>query len=464
MTLQNIALGSLLFAAVSCGSGGTGTTLTAAALTGTVYQLDGQTGDRSGVTVTVRETGERLVTRTDGTFRFPRIPTGAVTLVFGRALRGIAHEEDGEHHEKDGEHHEEDGEHHEEDGDHHEEDGDHHEEDGDHHEEDGEHHEEDGEHHEEDGEHHEEDGDHDEEDGEHEDEHEDDIDEDHDGNPMVRDIAHGDEIDIRVAIDGNRVTEFSADKGDGRAAKAELHRAKDSVASELRGFVKIESRPGLERFVVVAEHLAPEAGVLLYVGDALVGDPRASATGVLEFSRRSDVAPGLPLGVGSVADLSGKRVEVRLAEGGVTVLVGEVPHLPSAVRGEPGSDKPLPSEHARGKARLVAHFPGLEGYVEIRVVPETGEQRLAIRVEGLDAGAEVRFRLEHPELRGVFETIATVHADGEGDASISTNHGLPMPFGVSHVSKLVGLGIRVIRGGASDALLMTGEIPALVGD
>jgi len=450
MSIRFCALGSLLFAAVSCGSGGAAPTLTSAALTGTVYQLDGQTANRSGVTVTIRQTGARFVTGADGSFRFPTIPTGAVTLVFGRALRGIAHETDKDHEHEDGEHHEEDGEHHEEDGEDHEDgkDGDHHEEDGDHHEEDGEHHEEDGEDHE------------DEKDGEHED----DIDEDEDGNPMVRDIAHGDEIDVRCAIDGDRVTEFSADKGDGRAAKSELHPPKGAVESDLRGFVKIESRPGIERFVLVVEHLAPEAGALIYIGDSLVDDVRAGAQGVIEFSRRSDAAPGLPLGVGSVADLSGKLVELRLADAGTTVLVGEVPHLPSAVKGTPGSDKPHPAEHARGKARLVPHVPGLEGSVEIRVVPETGEQLFSVRVAGLDPGSEVRFRIAHPDLDGAFETIATVHADGDGEASISTNHGLPMPFGVSHVGKLVGLGVRVIRGGESDAVLMTGEVPALVAD
>ena len=47
-----------------------------AALEGVIYELDGQTIDRSGISVTVLETGESVLTGADGTFEFAVVPAG----------------------------------------------------------------------------------------------------------------------------------------------------------------------------------------------------------------------------------------------------------------------------------------------------------------------------------------------------------------------------------------------------
>jgi hypothetical protein len=57
-----------------------------AALQGTVYELDGQTLDRSGVSVTVLETGATYLTDPDGEFRFDELAPGTYTLDFDTVL------------------------------------------------------------------------------------------------------------------------------------------------------------------------------------------------------------------------------------------------------------------------------------------------------------------------------------------------------------------------------------------
>jgi len=80
----------------ACSGGGAQPALQSAALSGTVIELDGQTEDRSGVAVTVLESGETAVTGPDGSFRFDRVPTGTVTLAFGAARSALAQESESE--------------------------------------------------------------------------------------------------------------------------------------------------------------------------------------------------------------------------------------------------------------------------------------------------------------------------------------------------------------------------------
>ncbi|MCZ6573523.1 MAG: hypothetical protein O7C98_10210 [Planctomycetota bacterium] len=50
---------------------------------GVVYEVDGQSADLGGIEVTVLETGERVVTETDGSFEFRELEPGFYTLDFG---------------------------------------------------------------------------------------------------------------------------------------------------------------------------------------------------------------------------------------------------------------------------------------------------------------------------------------------------------------------------------------------
>lgn len=66
----------------ACG-GGTASVTLSAALQGVIYEVDGQTTDRSGVEVMLLETGDRATTDADGNFVFEDLAGGMYTLDIG---------------------------------------------------------------------------------------------------------------------------------------------------------------------------------------------------------------------------------------------------------------------------------------------------------------------------------------------------------------------------------------------
>ncbi|MGH7162576.1 MAG: hypothetical protein ACREID_03755 [Planctomycetota bacterium] len=82
----------LVLALSACG-GGDSPALRSVALDGLVYQVDGQTVDRSGVMVRVVETGDSMVTGPQGLFFFPDVRAGSVTLQLGSSLVAVTHDE-----------------------------------------------------------------------------------------------------------------------------------------------------------------------------------------------------------------------------------------------------------------------------------------------------------------------------------------------------------------------------------
>ncbi len=66
----------------ACGGSGT-SALQGASVMGVVFEVDGQSVNLEGVEVTVLETGERVVTGTDGSFEFREMEPGSYTLDFG---------------------------------------------------------------------------------------------------------------------------------------------------------------------------------------------------------------------------------------------------------------------------------------------------------------------------------------------------------------------------------------------
>ncbi|MHC5051526.1 MAG: carboxypeptidase-like regulatory domain-containing protein, partial [Planctomycetota bacterium] len=79
-------ISALLLALLLPACGGASPALETAALQGTVYELDGQTLDRSGVSVTLIETGATYMTDTNGDFRFNDLAPGVYTLDFDTML------------------------------------------------------------------------------------------------------------------------------------------------------------------------------------------------------------------------------------------------------------------------------------------------------------------------------------------------------------------------------------------
>jgi len=411
---------------VACGSGGAAApNLESASLIGTVVELDGQTLDRSGVEVTLIETGATAVTGTDGRFSFPEIPTGTATLAFGQgqirvlARRGADDDDDGGDDADDDDGDDDDGD----------------DDDGD-------------------------DDDGDDDDG-------DDDDADDDGNPLIRTIRAGDKIEVRIVIRDGEVVEFRVSGSGERKAIDALARPAGSLDLDVTGKVKVESDfSGDEEFEVEVEHLAAGTVMEVFLADPetpetfiSIGTAPANALGEAELEFETEDGDALPLSVSSVDELRDFLIEVRLATTGALLLFGTVPALPAG--GSPGDDTPGPFDRSRGRSRLTSEFLGAEGHIDIRSRPEDGRERFKIEAEHLAPGTIADFFIEDPD-GGPFVRFGSGTADAEGEIELSTNHGLAMPLGATHVADLVGLAIRVERDDGQ--LLLTGTVPPLVAD
>jgi len=436
---------------VACGSGGAAApNLESASLIGTVVELDGQTLDRSGVEVTLIETGATAVTGTDGRFSFPEIPTGTATLAFGQgqirvlARRGADDDDDGGDDADDDDGDDDDGD--DDDGD----DDDADDDDAD----------------DDDGD----DDDGDDDDGDDDDADDDDADDDDaddDGNPLIRTIRAGDKIEVRIVIRDGEVVEFRVSGSGERKAIDALARPAGSLDLDVTGKVKVESDfSGDEEFEVEVEHLAAGTVMEVFLADPetpetfiSIGTAPANALGEAELEFETEDGDALPLSVSSVDELRDFLIEVRLATTGALLLFGTVPALPAG--GSPGDDTPGPFDRSRGRSRLTSEFLGAEGHIDIRSRPEDGRERFKIEAEHLAPGTIADFFIEDPD-GGPFVRFGSGTADAEGEIELSTNHGLAMPLGATHVADLVGLAIRVERDDGQ--LLLTGTVPPLVAD
>lgn len=345
-----LALFSLaLFAA--CGSGGA-INPGSAALEGTVQSVDGNTGDRSNVPVTVMETGETFVTGTNGRFAFDSVPTGTVTLAVASDSMSIDS------------------------------------------------------------------------------------------------VEAGDVIEVTCSLENGRVREFSRSDDDEREAEVKVER------NGLEAKVKIESDDSGEKFEAEIEGLAPGTSVDISLDDGssvtpiatVVADSMGEAEVELE-TRNGDTLPG---GAVSVEDLAGADVVFSSGSELARLTIPELPAAP-ANGGQTGDAN-------RGRARLTALVAGVEGRVEIRQDSGGGDQRFQMEAERLAAGTTVRFEIEDKDNAGSFLALATVTAGTDGRAEINTQDGLAMPLGVSDVTDLVGLGVRVVSNGT---VILTGTVPAL---
>jgi len=441
MRFRSLLLLPSLFLFAACGGGGT--EVRTAALRGVVYELNDQTQDRSGVRVTMLETGRTVTTGPVGTFSFDGVLGGALSMRFDSTLVAIGHERGDD--EADGDDAEEEREDEAEDDADDDDDGDAADED---------------------------DGDaEDEDDGDAEDADDGDVEdgEDENGNWCVHDVEDGDEVEVAVAIRNGEVVEFSCSARDRRRAEARLSPAPESPDTDVEGEVRLESRVHRERFKIEAENLEPGTIVEFFLDDPATADGPVSigtATadveeGEAELAFDTKHGDELPFGVASVADLAGFAIEVRLASTGELLLSGEVPGLPAHDDNEPG-EPPDGDDDARGRARLEPAIAGLEGEIEIRTRPEQNRERFEMEAEGLEPGTEVAFEIEDPANPGSFVLIAVRTADEEGEAELETE-GL-LPLHASKVGELVGLAVRVTLADGSGTLLLSGVVPELVAD
>lgn len=94
MELRRLLIPIALVAACGGSEPSADPVLQTAALEGYVFEVDGQTADRSGLDVRVMETGQLTTTDAEGRFAFAGVPADGVTLEFGSAPTALADDED----------------------------------------------------------------------------------------------------------------------------------------------------------------------------------------------------------------------------------------------------------------------------------------------------------------------------------------------------------------------------------
>lgn len=292
--------------------------------------------------------------------------------------------------------------------------------------------------------------------------------EDDDGNRIIRDIRHGDDVHVEVEIENGKVVRFSR-------SDSERNEASNKVRSGgLEAKVEVEVEMMGEKLEAEIERFEPGTLIDFYIDDpadatsvaVLAGSAAADAEGEAQLEFETEDGDTLPLGATSVDELAGLDMIFVLASTGEELLRVRIPKASDVVLGDDnhrddddGDDRDDDEgDLDKGKSRLTAVEVGLEGDVEIR--QEDGDQRFKMEAEMLASGRVVRFEIEDIDLADSFVTLATRAADASGEAEISTQDGLAMPFGVADVTDLVGLKVRVLDD-ATDEVLLTGTVPTL---
>ncbi|MHC4549728.1 MAG: carboxypeptidase-like regulatory domain-containing protein [Planctomycetota bacterium] len=287
----SILCASLALLLPACG-GSSLPTLETAALRGTVVELNGQTLDRSGVSVTLLESGARYLTDVNGEFGFTALEPGVYTLDFDTTLTSAALlGEEGE--------------------------------------------------------------------AEHGDRPHDDEVEDEEGRPQVEVPADGGDIEVVVTIEDGEVTDFSVGHHQERHAVAWLEPVADGLAVE--GKIRVSARGDAQALAICVWGLEPGDVLTIWIGDDLIGDPRANEGGEACLERLVD----------SLAALAGRRVTVKVE--GETVLVGEIPELPPEMEPPHDGDDEPGEEDGEGRHEEDGH-DGEEGDDEGAGDEETGER------------------------------------------------------------------------------------------
>jgi len=407
-------------ALTACSGSDPATTTTTSSLAGVVYQLDGQTVDRSGVTVRVVETGDTVVTDAQGAFGFTGLEPGSYTLDFTSPFTasrlaaeegtggaeepgagGVGENEDGEGRPR--------------------------------------------------------------------------VTVTRScGRIDIRIALENGEVrefsiethDVRAAKAPLRVPEGVSFDVEGQVRLAE---------SGERSVLEFDVAP-LDAGTTIEFFLDAREGA----GPVSIGTALANGDGVATLLLDTGAGDALPLEAASLDDLAGDRVEVRFSGTDTTILVGEIPDLPdpsehrceedSGTGGDGGGGVEEPPAgdgtgdlHAR--ALLESDLERFEGHVEIRSWERENIQRFRMDLWGLEPGDRVAFEIYAPA-EEAWVVLGYREANADRYAKVDTDGDLDMPLGVESVKQLVGHSVRVRRASEtdSDTVLAIGIVPELVGD
>ena len=216
--------------------------------------------------------------------------------------------------------------------------------------------------------------------------------------------------------------------------------AKGRVEMSEKGKGKIKFSVKAQRIGGVALELFMEdavgSGVFVSAGP-MVGDLEDPESASLKFD-----GSALPLGVASLADLVGRRMEVRDATPSV-FLEGAVPDF-AAKKSKGG--------WLKGKRSVIRPDTppdeDAKGVVELRTKAKQNRDRFVVHAQHLPTETlTFSVFMEDALGSGVFVEVGAMDADledpGSAKLKIDTWQGAPLPHGVSSVSELAGFALEI---------------------
>lgn len=249
--------------------------------------------------------------------------------------------------------------------------------------------------------------------------------------------------------------------GDKQEGIAPLLRPDSAPDGDAKGKVRIrhDGKKGEDEFKVEAEHLDSGLNLEVFLED---GDSSGNLVsigtmdpddepGEYEFEMESE-DDGLPFDVAEVAELIGRRIEIR--SGSTVYLEGLVPDFGAKVKGS--------GKWKKGKAPLVrpdqAPDEDAKGKVEIRSRDKDNRHRFKVEAEHLDGGPFHVF-VEDAVDSGVFVDAGAMESDDdEFELEFDTKDGDALPAGAATASELIGRRVEIRD--ASDAVHLHGVVPA----
>jgi hypothetical protein len=244
-----------------------------------------------------------------------------------------------------------------------------------------------------------------------------------------------------------------------------LQRPPQGPDPDAKGHTELEKKGHEQEFEVEAERLDTGAGVSydVYLETAVDSGVYAAIGGMVlqdgvqgrwKFELEADCEAPPILGVADVADLTGRRVEVR-SSSGITVLTGPLPALAAGVGQGNFNHKSklsLPASPASPKAK---------GDVRSRYLAKKGQSELTVNVREVAKGNAYSLWIETAAGSGVLENVPGLVAVGKSGKvarlHVNTKTGAGLPFGVATVSELAGRKLEVRD--AQDIVHLTGIVP-----
>jgi hypothetical protein len=239
----------------------------------------------------------------------------------------------------------------------------------------------------------------------------------------------------------------------------------ETGAVDVRGAqIRVErERLGNER-VVVRVSGAPAGELTVLVADA-DGVPQPVATmtphgrsGRATWAVRTSRGDALPFGVADIADLSGRALEVRTADG-TAILTGVLPTVAKA-SGMPRNLKSMKIGLAVDGSVAGA---GVEARIEVR--RRHGADELRVKVEGAAAGLALEAWIIQAD--GTSAKLGDLVAEGADDSAhqgtgteyeLRLTSSATLPFGAATLADLAGLAVEV-RDAADGSVVASGFLP-----